>query len=250
VQPLVARKGRPHLILGGQPGSEGLVPVLRVVPATTALASAAMNALLAGPTASESGDRTVTTAIPTGSRLLGLTIKNGIATADLSTEFDSGGGSASMHYRLAQVVYTLTQFSTVRSVVFQVEGETVTVFGSEGIVLGGPVGRADYADQLPAIFVDRAAYGAALGNPGRVSGNANVFEATFRVAILDSAGKTLVDQSVMATSGTGSRGTFDTTLSYAVSKGQWGTLRAYNPSAKDGTPEAIREYPVWLTPAG
>ena len=71
-----------------------------------------------------------------------------------------------MQYRLAQVVYTLTQFSTVRSVVFQIEGETVTVFGSEGIVLDGPVGRADYVDQLPAIFVDRPAFGAALSNPG------------------------------------------------------------------------------------
>ena len=178
-----------------------------------------------------------------------MTIKKGIATVDLSTEFDSGGGTASMQYRLAQVVYTLTQFSTVKSVVFQIEGETVTVFGSEGIVLAGPVGRAAYVDQLPSIFVDRPAYGAAFGNPGRVAGNADVFEATFRVAILDAAGKTLVDQQVMATCGSGCRGTFDLTLRYAVTKGQWGTLHAYNPSAKDGTPEDIRDYPVWLTPA-
>ena len=37
---------------------------------------------------------------------------------------------------------------------------------------------------------------------------------------------------------------------YAVSKAQYGTLRAYNPSAKDGTPEDIRDYRVWLTPKG
>jgi hypothetical protein len=153
-----------------------------------------------------------------------------------------------MQYRLAQVVYTLTQFSTVRSVVFQIEGATVTVFGSEGIVLDGPVGRAQFYDQLPAIFVDRPAFGAALVNPGHVSGNADVFEATFRVAILDAAGKNLVDQQVMATCGTGCRGTFDVTLPYAVSKGQWGTLHVYNPSAKDGTPENIRDYPMWLAP--
>ena len=53
----------------------------------------------------------------------------------------------------------------------------------------------------------------------------------------------------MATCGTGCRGTFDVSLRYTVSKGQWGTLRAYNLSAKDGTPEDIRDYPVWLTPA-
>lgn len=240
---------RAYFLLGGQPGSEGLVPVLREIPKTTAVASAAMNALLAGPTTAESGDRTITSAIPAGTRLLGVTINGSVATVDLSTEFDSGGGTASMQYRLGQVVYTLTQFTTVKSVAFQIEGQTVTVFGSEGIVLDGPVGRADYFDQLPSIFVDRPAYGAALGNPGHVSGNANVFEATFRIAILDGDGKTLVDQQVMATCGTGCRGTFDATMRYTVGKAQWGTLRAYNLSAKDGTPVEIREYPVWLTPA-
>ncbi len=241
---------RAYFVLGGEPGSVGLVPVLRVVPKSAAVAAAAMNALLAGPTAKEAGDRTMTTAIPDGTGLIGVTIKNGVATANLSTEFDSGGGTASMQYRLAQVVYTLTQFTTVKSVIFQIEGQTVTVFGSEGIVLDGPVGRADYTAQLPAIFVDRPAYGAAIGNPGKVSGNANVFEAQFRVAIIDGSGKTLVDQPVMASCGTGCRGTFSVTLPYAVGKAQWGTLHVYDPSEKDGTPESIRDYPVWLTPAG
>jgi spore germination protein GerM len=241
---------RAYFVLGGELRSQGLVPVLREVRETTAVARAAMNALLAGPTAAESGERTVTSAIPTGTRLLGVSIKNGIATVDLSTEFDSGGGSTSMAYRLAQVVYTLTQFSTVKSVTLQIEGTTVTVFGGEGLILDGPQARDDYFDQLPAIFVDRPAYGAAIGNPGRVAGNANVFEATFRVALIDAAGSTLVDEMVMATCGTGCRGTFDISLRYKVAKSQWGTLRAYNLSANDGTPEAIRDYPVWLTPGG
>lgn len=241
---------RAYFVLGGEPGSVGLVPVLRVVPKSAAVATAAMNALLAGPTAKESGERTVTSAIPADTALLGVAIKNGVATVDLSTQFDSGGVTASMHYRLAQVVYTLTQFSTVKSVVFEIEGEAVTVFGGEGIVLDGPVGRADYYDQLPSIFVDRPAYGAAIGNPAKVSGNANVFEAQFRIAILDASGKTLVDEPVMATCGTGCRGTFAVTLDYTVSKAQYGTLRVYDPSEKDGTPQDIRDYPVWLTPAG
>jgi spore germination protein GerM len=240
---------RAYFVLGGEPGSAGLVPVLRVVPKTAAVATAAIDQLLAGPTSAEAGDRTVTTAVPGGTDLLGLTIKDGVATVDMSTEFDSGGGTASMQYRLAQVVYTLTQFPTVKSVLFQVEGKTVTVFGSEGIALDGPQARDDYADQLPSIFVDRPAYRSALGNPGRVSGSADVFEATFRIAILDGSGKTLADQQAMATCGTGCRGTFDVTIRYDVSKAQWGTLRAYNLSAKDGRPEDVRDYPVWLTPA-
>lgn len=239
---------RAYFVLGGDQRSTGLVPVLRVIPETTAVATAAMNAVLSGPSASESGDK-VSSAIPSGSRLLGLTIRNGIATVDLSTEFDSGGGSASMQYRLAQVVYTLTQFSTVKSVIFQVEGQTVTVFGGEGIVLDGPVGRADFTDQLPSVFVDRPAFGAAFASGGHVTGNADVFEAAFLIAVLDGSGKKLADEQVMATCGTGCRGTFDVTIQYTVSKAQWGTLRAYNLSAKDGSVEDVRDYPVWLTPA-
>jgi hypothetical protein len=77
-----------------------------------------------------------------------------------------------------------------------------------------------------------------------------VFEATFRIAILDARGQSLVDEQVMATCGTGCRGTFSTTLGYKVGRGQWGTLRAYEPSADDGRPVNVREYPVWLTPGG
>ena len=240
---------RAYFYLGGEIGTAGLVPVLREVPVTRAVATAAMHALLAGPTAAESGEREITSAVPAGSRLLGLRVENGIATVDLSREFESGGGSMSIFVRLGQVVYTLTQFPTVDAVTFQVEGRTVTTFGSEGVILDGPQARSDYDDQLPWIFVDRPAFGAAPGNPARITGSANVFEAQFLVAILDGSGRVLVEESVMATCGTGCRGTFDVTLRYDVAKAQWGTLRVWVSSARDGQPEAVRDYPVWLTPA-
>lgn len=241
---------RAYFVLGGPPGTPGLVAVLRAMPKSSAVATAAIEALLAGPTPDESDERGLTSAVPEGSRLLGLTIKDGLATIDLSSQYESGGGSASTFYRLGQVVYTLTQFSTVQSVVFQVEGRTVNVFGSEGLVLDGPVGRTEYADLLPSIFVDRPAYGAAIGNPARVAGSANVFEAAFRVTILDGAGRTIADQQAMATCGSGCRGTFDVTVRYDVPNAQWGTLRVWDGSPKDGSPENVREYPVWLVPAG
>jgi germination protein M len=241
---------RAYYMLNGEVGVEGLVPTLRVVPKTTGVARAAMEALLDSDKIRDTYPQ-IATAIPSGTKLLGISIKNGVATVDLSREFESGGGSASLFYRLGQVVYTLTQFSTVRSVLFQVEGETVTTFGPEGIVLEGPQARTDFRDQLPTIFVDRPAFGAAAGNPVRVTGNADVFEATFRIAILDAAGKVLTDQHAMANCGAGCepRGTFDVTLRYDVRKAQWGTLRVYYGSAKDGSPQDIRDYPVWLTPA-
>jgi len=188
------------------------------------------------------------TSIPEGARFLGLKIDNGIATVNLSREFESGGGSASVLGRLAQVVYTLTQFPTVSGVKFELDGVPVTVFSGEGVSLTDPVGRRDYTDQLPAIFVDRPAWGGVLGKPARITGLANVFEARFRVRILDAGHRSLADGPVMATCGTGCRGTFDVTVPYHLAAPGWGTLQVYVLSAKDGSVESLTEYPVWLTP--
>lgn len=240
---------RAYFYLGGEPGTAGLVPVPREVGDGDPI-EGALDALLAGPTTDEAGLRTVTSAIPVGSRLLGLTVANGIATADLSSDFESGGGSASMFIRLGQVVFTLTQFPTVQSVVFKIDGQRVTVFSSEGIVLDNPLGRADEADLLPAIFVDLPAHGGALDNPGRISGTADVLKAAFRVTILDAAGNTIADVPAMATCGSGCRGSFDLAVSYSVDRAQLGTLRVWDGSMKGGSPVNVREYPVGLVPAG
>jgi hypothetical protein len=221
-------------------GSDGLVAVLREVPNTKAVATAAITALLAGPTSSE-GTRSISSQVPAGTQLLGLTVDDtGVATVNLSSEFIAGGPGKAYQTRLAQVVYTLTQFPSVNRVFFLIEGSGDTI----------TVGRSDYVDLLPDIWVDRPAFGAAIGNPARVTGNADVFEATFRIAILDGTGASLADVQAMATCGTGCRGTFDVTIPYTVGKAQYGTLRVYNPSAKDGTPESVRDYRVWLTPKG
>jgi Sporulation and spore germination/Immunoglobulin-like domain of bacterial spore germination len=253
---------------GGEVVNEpALVPVLRTVPKTTATATAAMRALLAGPSAKErAAEPQIVTLIPAGSRLLGIEISGGLATVDLSAEFASfspddawDGGMFELHGRLAQVVYTLTQFTTVDRVNFKLEGKPVKVLygmadpedgSSEAIVLDKPVTRATYRDHyLPLIFVDRPAWGAALLTPGRVTGLANVFEAQFRMALLDRNDKVLADVPVLASCGTGCWGKFDVTLSYHVSTAQWGTLAVWNISEFSGRRTNVREYPVYLRPA-
>jgi len=181
------------------------------------------------------------TDVPDGTRFLGLTIEAGRATVNVSKEFGSGGSSAAIRGRTAQVVYTLTQFPSITSVSFQLDGLSVLIF-APGLT------RDDYADQLPGIFVDRPAWGGVLASPGRFTGTADVFEARFRLQILDGGGRTLADKPVNATCGSGCRGTFDVTVPYTVSTAGWGTLRVFEPSARDGSPTSVTEYPVWLTP--
>lgn len=243
---------RAYFVVSAADGKPGLVPVLREVADTTAVATAAMTALVAGPTARERGSvPNLVTTIPAGTRFLGVTVVNGTATVDLSREFEGGGGSLSLFMRIAQVVYTLTQFSSVTGVRFALDGQLVEMLGGEGIMVDRAIGRSDYRDDvLRPIFLDRPAWGAAFGNPGRVMGLANVFEASFQVAVLDGGGRTLAQETVMATCGTGCWGTFDVTIPYTVDRAGWGTLRAWEPSAKDGSPINVIEYPVWLTPGG
>jgi len=228
---------RAYFWLGVSPNADGPVAVLREIPATKSVATAAMNALLAGPNLIE-GRNQITSSVPDGTQLLGLTIDGGVATVDLSGEFASGGGGDAYQQRLGQVVYTLTQFPSLKGVNLRIDGS-----GDANVLK-----RTDYETLLPTMWVDRPAWGAAIGNPAHVTGSADVFEATFRVAILDGSGKVLADQQVMATCGSGCRGTFDTTVPYTVSKAQYGTLRVYDPSEQDGSPEDIRDYRVWLTP--
>lgn len=242
---------RAYFYLGSFADDPGLVPVLREIPATQAVATAAMQALLDGPSPAELGARpAMYTAVPAGTRLLGLRIEDRIAIVNLSREFESGGGSMSIFGRLAQVVYTLTQFPTVDGVSFELDGTPVTVFSGEGVILDEPVSREDYRDdQLPEIFVDRPAWGAAANNPARITGLTRVFEATFQAQLIDAQGAVIADETVTATCGTGCWGTFDVTLRYDVSRSQWGTLRVLEYSARDGQPVNVRDYPVWLTPA-
>jgi sporulation and spore germination protein/immunoglobulin-like protein involved in spore germination len=240
---------RSFFFLGSFTDNAGLVPVLREVPQTQAVGTAALTALLAGPNEAElSASPAMYTAIPEGTRLLGLRIEGGIATVNLSREFESGGGSASVLGRLAQVVFALTQFPSIQGVRFELDGVPVEVFSGEGVVLTEPVGRDDYYDQLPAIFVNRPAWGGVLANPATIGGLANTFEAALQVRILDGEGRTLAQGPAMATCGTGCWGTFEVSVPYTVARAGWGRLQVFEFSAADGSEVNLTEYPVWLTP--
>lgn len=217
----------------------------RTVPATKAVGRAAMLQLLSGPSRADKA-RGMTTCVPAQTKLLGLSVANGTATVDLSKSFESGGGSLSMTARLAQVVYTLTQFPTVSRVVFWLEGRRVTVFGGEGIMLDHPATRASFEYVTPAILVEAPTPGQVVSSPVRVSGTANVFEADFWAELTSSSGRVLSRRHVHASSGTGTRGTFSATLSYSSPGGQKGTLVAYDLSPKDGHRENVVRVPVVL----
>src|SRR6266511_980834 len=133
----------------------------RGVVAGAKIGTAALEALLEGPTAKDRQAGLVT-AIPSGTRLKRLAIAEGTAAASFSRELPPEAA--------AQVVYTLTQFPTVR-----------------------------------------------------------------RVEVRDEKGGVLGERFVTATSGSGTRGTFDASVKFSVERPGPGRLVVFELSAEDGS---------------
>ncbi len=225
-----------------------LSPVAREVDRTVAAARAAMEQLLAGPGAGErQGVPAISTAIPSGVRLLGLTITGDVATVDLSAEFDATDDSATVAQRAAQVVFTLSRFDSVAEVLFHQEGKPVSIQIGDGSLVSRPVGIWDYLELAAAISVESPVYGGPAGDPLRVTGFGAVFEATFQYVLTDADGLILEEGIAMTNIGTGWGG-FDFTIDYDVDRRQTGALIVWADSPKDGSRIDIREYPVVLTP--
>jgi hypothetical protein len=228
-------------------GGESLGISHRSLPATRTVAAAAVNALLGGTNGTEQSAG-LASVVPAGSSLLSLTIAEGVATANLNSTFASGGGSFSMQARIAQVVFTLTQFPTVQKVLFQLNGVTATTFGGEGLLLDKPVGRSDEVSLLPPIFLENPAVGDTVHSPLHMTGMSNTYEATFQAQLVDANGHTVVDHSVTATAGTGTWGTFDVRFPYTTATSGTGKIVVFEISPKDGTHIDEVDVPLAVAP--
>jgi spore germination protein GerM len=242
-----------------------LVPVHRVVDSNAPVEST-LQALLDGPTSDEAASvPALSSAIPQGTRLLGIDVANGHATVDLSSEFlrkTPGEYSTDFYpqettrscegaagYPLGQVVFTLTRLPDIDSVIFLVEGEETGFVANPDlpVIVGSPLARHDVEYLLPAVMIETPVYGGSAGNPVVVAGTANVFEAVVSLALVDNDGLILWESTTMASCGTGCRGDFEISIPYDLTQAQLGAIIAWEASAMDGSQTNVREHPVWLS---
>jgi hypothetical protein len=196
----------------------------RSVPLTPKVGTAALEELVAGPTALEE-EAGLTSDVPAGTELESLTITDGTADVLLSNPLDELG--------TAQVLQTLFQFDTVDRVVLE----------------GREYGRGDTEDSLPAILVESPAPNATVSSPLTIEGTANTFEATFMVELRAHGDtKPLYSNFVTATSGSGTRGTFEQNIDFDADRERAGTLLVYERSAEDGSVVNRVEIPVTIQP--
>ena len=108
-----------------------------------AVLNAAFNRLLSG-----SVPAGVSSAIPKGTKLRSVAVKNDGVHVDLSGEFKTGGGSASMIARLAQVIYTATSLDENAKVWISVDGKRLEVLGGEGLEVSQPITRQSFRKEF------------------------------------------------------------------------------------------------------
>jgi hypothetical protein len=195
----------------------------RSVGVTPLIATATLEELLAGPTAEER-DAGLTSDIPPNTKIVSLEVEDGQAIVALSNPLDRLGS--------LQVVHTLAQLETVERV----------QLGQEQFA------SADTEEALPAILVESPAPGATVASPLTIRGTANTFEATFMVELRPEQGKPLYQDFVTATSGNGTRGTFEKTIDFVADRERSGTLVVYESSAEDGSVVNEVEIPVTIQP--
>jgi immunoglobulin-like protein involved in spore germination len=92
----------------------------------------------------------------------------------------------------------------------------------------------------PKIAIEQPLSGSSVRPPFRIAGAADVFEGALVVQVQDASGKVLCERPVQATSGTGTPGHWETTMSFAPPKDAGpGTIRAFSRSAADGSEQNI-----------
>jgi hypothetical protein len=203
--------------------SEKVWPAALVVAAKDATPQAALVALVSGPRAMGVSRIGLTTALTTD-EVPAISVRDGVAHV--------GGEAETSREALAQLVYTLTQFPTVTKV--EIGGRRYT--------------RADFEDQTPAILVESPLPFEDVSSPIRATGTANTFEATFNYELTDSDGRIVDENFVTATSGTGTRGTFDfTTKKFTVPFDGVGSLIVFERSAENGSRTKLVEIPLRMS---
>jgi immunoglobulin-like protein involved in spore germination/sporulation and spore germination protein len=210
---------------------DGKVAVVRrSVGPTRAVARAALEQLVRGPTPAER-NAGFSTAVDPATTIDRLTVAGGVATLDTPRPLRPDA-------ELAQVVYTLTQFPTVRRV-------SVVLESNDAV----EVGRGDFEDATPPILVESPAPGDRVTSPLRVRGTANTFEATFLVELREQDGSLLAKKVVTATSGSGTRGTFDVRVPFTVDRAGLRELVAYEIDADSGRRTHVVRVPLVLVGA-
>ena len=206
-------------------------PVTVLRPPTEGVARAAMEVLFDEKPANPD----LRTMPPPDAELLGVRREGDLLIVDVSREIDppsAGRGSMEELALAQQLAHTATQFEGVRGVKLLVDGEEIEdLWGHYD--WSKPVEPEPFAE-TPITIEDPGWLEEVPHGRLTASGEANTYEATLAVRLIDPDGKTVEEEWITATSGTGTRGTWEHTFDAEVQQpGTW-VVEAEEPDPSGG----------------
>jgi germination protein M len=143
-KPTRTRQSRLFFISVSEDGQIHMKGVIRPVEFVDAPLTSTLGALLQGPTTAEVNQGLISLISPQ-TRVNSVYIKDDTAYIDFNEAFRFNSlGKAGMIAELKQVVYTATEFPTVKRVQILVEGEIIKFLGPEGVAIDKPLGRDSF----------------------------------------------------------------------------------------------------------
>jgi hypothetical protein len=203
-------------------------------PATTAVIRDAVTAMLT----EKPLDADYTSLWPGGTTVRGARVSGSTAYIDLSARARrASAGGAAEAASLQQLVYTVTAAApAVRRVQLLIEGHVPSTLWGH-VDTRSPMARGPAIDVLGPVWLTVAP---TIARGARFGGEASVFEATVSWEFRQ-AGRVVKAGHTNATTGAPGRGSWSAVAD--VPPGSY-VLRAYESSAKDGTPTHIDDKPV------
>lgn len=195
---------------------------------------AAVQELISGTPSTPGAQRV----LPSGARVLGVTVASGTATVDFSREvLRANVGAAGEALGIASIANTLTELPGVERVSFTVEGkldeETMDWWGHVGLY-EQPFKRDLSKVYEPAIWVTHPVSGQKVSFPLEVRGSARVFEGTVNIRLVEEGGRVLAETFTTAATGAPGRGDFSALVSLPAPGPGRGKLEVFWISPKDG----------------
>jgi hypothetical protein len=164
-----------------------------------------------------------------------------VAEVSLSQQFALAGPADVLAARLAQVVYTITNFPNVSKVEIEIGKVQLTNFG--GVNLTDPVGRAQVTTALPPVLLVSPAVGQSAQGSLAVSGITSA-AGVYELSLTDAQGHLLA--TVTNTSVVG--GTFTQTIPFSVTSSQTGTLSLFAKPTSATLPSQTVTFPLAIGP--
>ena len=138
------RNARLYFIDVDDQGVIRMKAVLRPVYYIDSPLTETINTLISGLLPSELNKELITL-IPEDTKLLSVTVDGGTAYLDFNEAFRFNTlGSEGLKAQLQQIVFTTTEFSTVKNVQILIEGEKQDYLGPEGVYIGTPLNRNSF----------------------------------------------------------------------------------------------------------